>query len=166
MFREMRRSRQQLSPAEAEEILLNNTSGTLAVSGDDGYPYAVPVSYVYHNGKIYIHCALTGHKLDAIARNDKVSFCVIGSDDVLPEKLTTCYKSVIVFGRARLADDPAEIQDAIFTLSRKYAPVLPEAHIRAEFERERKGLNVLVIDIEHMTGKEAKELMLRRTNAK
>lgn len=166
MFREMRRARQQLPAAEAEEILRSCTSGTLAVSGDDGYPYAVPVSYIYHKGKIYIHCAVTGHKLDAVERNDKVSFCVIGSDDVLPEKLTTCYKSVIVFGRARLSADPEEIKDAIFALSRKYAPVLPEEHIRAEFERERAALNILVIDIEHMTGKEAKELMRKRENMK
>lgn len=54
----MRRVRQQLPPEEAEEILRTATAGVLAVAGDDGYPYAVPVSYVYAGGKIYFHSAL------------------------------------------------------------------------------------------------------------
>ena len=78
MFREMRRNRQILTQAECEAILAACTNGVLAVSGDDGYPYAVPLSYVYRDNKIFFHCAKTGHKLDAIARNEKVSFCVVG----------------------------------------------------------------------------------------
>ena len=64
MFREMRRNKQQLSRAECEEILRRAASGVLAVSGDGGYPYAVPLSYVYEDGKLWFHCALSGHKLD------------------------------------------------------------------------------------------------------
>ena len=72
MFREMRRLGQMLSAEECESILRSATNGVLAVAGDDDYPYAVPLSFVYHEGKIYFHSAVSGHKLDAIARNDKV----------------------------------------------------------------------------------------------
>ena len=81
MFREMRRKRQLLSDKESIEILENGTSGVLALLGDDEYPYAVPISYVYDNAKIYFHGAKTGHKIDAIRKCSKASFCVIEQDD-------------------------------------------------------------------------------------
>ena len=99
MFRDLRRSRQALSPEECGEILCHGTSGVLALAGDDGYPYAVPLSYVYAGGKLYFHCAKAGHKLDAIARNPKGSFCVIHQDQVVPETYTTHYRTVIAFGK-------------------------------------------------------------------
>ncbi len=98
MFRRMRRAAQQLSDAEALDILKRGSSGVLAVAGDEGYPYAVPLSYAYSEGKLFFHVAKSGHKLDAIARNDKVSFCVIGKDEVVPDEFTTYYRSVVVFG--------------------------------------------------------------------
>jgi len=87
---------------EAVKILQSATSGVLAVCGDDGYPYAVPLSYVYADGKIYFHSALQGHKIDAIRSNPKVSFCVIDKDDIQPQEFTTYFRSVIVFGKARI----------------------------------------------------------------
>ena len=91
MFREMRRSRQSLTDQESIILLEEGSSGVLAVAGDDGYPYAVPLSYVYDSGSraVYFHCALSGHKLDAVHKNPKVSFCVIGQDQVVPEEYTT-----------------------------------------------------------------------------
>ena len=86
MFREMRRKRQMLSEDDCKIILREGTSGVLALSGDDGYPYAVPLSYVYDGEKIFFHCAKSGHKLDAIRRNPKASFCVIGQHIVVPEE--------------------------------------------------------------------------------
>ena len=102
MFCEMRRSKQALTAEEVAEILKRNTSGVLAVSGDGGYPYAVPLSYVYLDSKLYFHCAGTGHKLDSILKDDKVSFCVIDQDQVVGEEYTTYFRSVVVFGRARV----------------------------------------------------------------
>ena len=102
MFREMRRKKQALSNEENLAILMRGTSGVMAVSGDDDYPYAVPLSYVYHDSKIYFHCAASGHKLDAMRRNPKVSFCVIDRDEVIPQEYTTYFRSVIVFGTVRI----------------------------------------------------------------
>ena len=84
MFREMRRKSQALSFDECAEILNRGTSGVLALSGDNQYPYAVPLSYVYDNTKIYFHCAQEGHKIDSILRNAKASFCVIDQDQIIP----------------------------------------------------------------------------------
>ena len=84
MFRPMRKKNQALSHEECELILNKATSGVLALSGDDNYPYAVPLSYVYDNGRIYFHCARSGHKIDAISRNENASFGVIHQDLVIP----------------------------------------------------------------------------------
>ena len=122
MFREMRRKRQKLSKEECEEILFRGTSGVLAVSGDDGYPYAVPLSYLYENGKLFFHCAKAGHKLDSILRNEKASFCVIAQDQIVPEEYTTYFRSVIVFGRIRVMEEDDARRTAIEKLALKYAP--------------------------------------------
>ena len=157
MFREMRRKRQQLSNETCELVLSKMTSGTLAVSGDEGYPYAVPVSYVYANGKIYFHCAVSGHKIDSIKRNDKVSFCVIEQDDVRPAEFTTYYRSIIVFGRARILTDDAEKREALNLLADKYLRNI--VGLNEEIAKGFNHLHMVEITIEHMTGKEAKELL-------
>lgn len=105
MFREMRRKRQALSASEVAEILHRGTSGVLALLGDEEYPYAVPLSYVYDEGKLYFHSATSGHKIDAIGRSAKASFCVIDQDSIRSEKYTTYFRSVIVFGRIRVITD-------------------------------------------------------------
>lgn len=156
MFREMRRIRQQLTQAETEEILVRGKTGVLAVNGDDGYPYAVPVNYVWQDGKVYFHGARAGHKFDAMTRDAKVSFCVIDRDEVLPEKLTDVYRSAVVFGRVRLLEGDELIQ-AAYDLGMKYYPV-PEA-VKAEIEKDLPRLACFEITPEHTTGKQAKELL-------
>lgn len=153
----MRRSKQQLSPNEAVAILERNTAGVLAVSGDDGYPYAVPLSYVYADGKIYFHSALAGHKIDALEASDKVSFCVVDADDVVPSEYTTYYRSVIAFGRARILRDEQEKMAALRMLGEKYNPGQPEA-LAAEIAHGFARLHMIELTIEHLTGKQAKEL--------
>ena len=113
MFREMRRKKQLLSRAETVEILQSGASGVMTVSGDEGYPYAVPLSYAYEDGKLFFHVAKEGHKLDGIARNDKVSFCVIQQDQVMPQTFTTHFRSAIVFGRARILTEDSEKRHAL-----------------------------------------------------
>ncbi|MEY8367793.1 pyridoxamine 5'-phosphate oxidase family protein [Anaerovoracaceae bacterium 42-11] len=165
MFREMRRSKQVMSFEDSAAVLERNTAGVLAVSGDDGYPYAVPLSYVYTDGKIYFHCAKQGHKLDAIARCEKVSFCVIDQDQVVPEEFTTYFRSVIAFGKARVLEEPAEKRAALEALGKRYSPdETPEA-LAKEVEGSFKQVTMVEITIDHLSGKEAKELAKQR-NAK
>ena len=165
MFRDMRRKRQQLSKEACDEILYSGTSGVLALSGDDGYPYAVPISYVYDGDKLYFHCAKSGHKLDAIRREPKASFCVIGADDVVPEKYTTRYRSVIAFGTVRILERDAERRAAAEALAEKYAPKEPQASREAEIARYWDTLCALEMTVEHLTGKEGLELTLAREAA-
>lgn len=159
MFRDMRRKKQLLSPEKTEEIFRRASSGVLAVSGDDGYPYAVPVSFVYESRKIYIHCAKSGHKLDGIARNSKVSFCVIDQDEIVPSAYTTHFRSAIAFGRAKIMTDEAEIRAAVQLLAVKYSPLEPEESRQKEIDGAFNRLCMIEISIEHMTGKEAIELV-------
>lgn len=159
MFREMRRKRQQLTETECIEILKRNTSGVLAVSGDSGYPYAVPLSYVYDGRTLYFHCAKSGHKLDAIKDCDKVSFCVVDQDLVVPQKYTTYFRSVIIFGRASIVGQEDEIRSAIEKLAIKYYPDDSIDNRDSFIEKEYEALCMVKIQIEHMTGKEAKELI-------
>ena len=159
-FRNMRRCRQELTREETEAILREGTSGVLACAGDDGYPYAVPLSYVYDDGCIFFHMAQTGHKADAMARCEKVSFCVIGQDLIVPEDVTTYFRSAIAFGRARiLAGD--EKMTAARKLAEKYASSCPEA-IEKDIRDNYDNMHMVEIRIEHMTGKEAIELVRLR----
>ena len=161
-FRAMRRARQQLPETVCREILNKNTAGVLAVLGDDGYPYAVPLSYVYADGCLYFHCAKTGHKLDALRRCDKASFCVIDQDQVVPEEYTTYFRSVIAFGRAEVLEQPGEIRAAIDKLAAKYHPADSAENRAAFIEKELVALCMVRLRIEHLTGKEAKELVRAR----
>lgn len=158
-FRPMRRARQQLMPEACEQVLRRGTAGVLAVLGDGGYPYAVPLSYVYDNGTVYFHCAKSGHKLDALRGCDKASFCVIDRDQVVPGEYTTYYRSVIAFGRAQEVTDPGEMRAAIEALARRYFPADSAQNRDRAIEREWGALCIVRLEIEHMTGKQAKELM-------
>lgn len=158
MFPEMRRKRQLLSTEQSEEILRKGTSGVLALLGEDEYPYAVPLSYVYESGKIYFHCARSGHKIDAIQKCEKASFCVIGQDEILPEKFTTVYQSIIAFGTVRILKEEQEIRRAIECLSEKYSPGDREGRER-EIEKDWDRLCMLEFTITHLTGKQAIELV-------
>ena len=154
MFRKMRRFGQQMDAAAAMEILEKGKTGILAVMGDGGYPYAVPLNYACHDNTIFFHCAHEGHKIEALRNCSKVSFCVVDMDEVVPETLSTDYRSVIVFGRARELTDRAEIISELTRFTEKY---------NGNREQLAKELSetlpaVIAIDIEHITGKQAKRL--------
>lgn len=162
MFREMRRKNQILSQAECLAVLDRGTSGVLAVQGDGGWPYAVPLSYVYEDGRLWFHCARTGHKLDAIRREPRVSFCVVDQDQVVPQEYTTYFRSVILFGRARVLEDPAEVRAALEKLARRYWPGDTPEHLAAVAEKELPAVTMVEVAVEHLSGKEAKELVRSR----
>ena len=159
MFREMRRKRQQMPESEAVAILERGSHGVLAVLGDGGYPYAVPISYVYEDGKIYMHCAKSGHKLDAVRACEKASFCVVDQDEVVQAEFTSHYRSAIAFGRIREITDDAEKRRMVSLLARKYCPDLPQAEHEKAMERDWAPLNMLELTKEHLTAKQAKELI-------
>jgi hypothetical protein len=147
-FRDMRRKRQQLSESESIGILQKATSGTLALLGDNGYPYAVPISYIYHEGKLYFHSALSGHKVDAIRGCDKASFCVIEQDDVQPKKYTTFFRSVIAFGRIHIIEDENEKMTTARLLGNRYNPN-DEESLKKELEHGFARMLMIRFDIEH-----------------
>ena len=161
MFRSMRRIRQLLPEEETLAILENATSGVLALIGDDGYPYTVPLSYIHLNGKLYFHCALEGHKIDAIRQCEKASFCVVAQDQIVPEEFTTYFKSVIAFGKVRIMEDSDEKAAALRALAERYSPEQMEAGER-EIASSMAHTAMIEFTIEHLTGKEATELAKRR----
>ena len=160
MFRQMRRKGQQLSQEECIAVLNRGTNGVLAVVGDEGYPYGVPLSYVYVAGedKLFFHCAKKGHKLDAIAQCDKASFCVVDKDQIMPEAYTTYFRSVILFGRAKVIEDEMQMRGAMSILAAKYRPEYESERAEA-IDKEFPALCLIEFNIEHMTGKEAIELV-------
>lgn len=157
MFREMRRKKQEMSESMNMKVLQDGTSGVLALSGDDDYPYALPINYVFHEGKIYFHSAKSGHKIDAIRRHDKASFCVTDYEEIVPEKYTAYFRSVIAFGKIRVLEEESEIRHAIEALAERFFPE-DETGRREEIERSWDRLCMIELSVEHMTGKQAIEL--------
>ena len=160
MFREMRRKNCVISRETAEKILREGDYGVLALSGDDGYTYAVPINYAVDGDKIYFHSAKTGHKLDAIRNNDKVSFCVVDRHDVVAEEFTTYFTSAIAFGRIKIIEDnndPDKLRGLELLADKYSSTASPQRR-----EKELSRLNAVVIPvmtIEHLTGKAAPELV-------
>lgn len=157
MFKQMRRIKQQLSEKKCIDILQRQNVGTLALAENGDYPYALPLNYVYYNGKIYFHCAITGHKIDIIKKQNKASFCIIDEDTVVPEKYTTFYRSVIVFGKAEIVEDDAEKMAALKELSYKYISKDDKAHLK-EINGAWNRTCVFSLSIDYLSGKEAIEL--------
>ena len=162
MFRDLRRKRQALSPQACADVLARGTSGVLAVAGDGGYPYAVPLSFLYDGGKLYFHCAKAGHKLDAIRRDPRASFCVIDQDQVVPAEYTSYFRSVIAFGQVRVLDSEEEMLQAVEKLALKYAPEDSPSNRQSAIQREWDSLCMLEMTVEHLSGKEAVELVRLR----
>ena len=157
MFRTMRRFKQQISDEECREILKTQKRGVLSVIGDEGYPYGIPLDpwYCEQDGKLYFHCAKTGHKLDAIAKCDKVSYCVLGEGVREGDDWPLHFKSVVVFGRMRLVEDEAKTREICTALCRKFTD--DEAFLQYELTHALPRVQCLEITIEHMTGKKVKE---------
>lgn len=162
MFPAMRRKKQLLSQEETAAVLARGSSGVLALAGENGYPYAVPLSYVYDGGRLYFHCARSGHKLDAIRRCEKASFCVIDQDQIVPEEYTSYFRSVIAFGRVRILEDEGEKRAAIEKLALKYAPDSTVEDRKQVIQKEWEPLCMLEMELDHVTGKEAIELIQDR----
>ena len=156
MFREMRRFKQALPFKECEEILEKEKRGTLAVNGDDGYPYALPIDFWYDRSekKIFFHSAGEGYKTDAMIRSDKVCFTVC-EQGVQKGDWSYYARSVIVFGRAKPVEDPVEKRDKAKRFALKYYP--SEEEVEEELEKDFWRVAIWEISVEHMTGKKVHE---------
>ena len=151
-FREVRRRDRAVDEQDAREILARAGYGVLATVGTDGWPYAVPVNHVLDGGVIYLHSARHGHKLDNIAREERVCYCAVASAEVLPLELAMLYESAIVFGRATVVDDPAERRRAMELLALRFCDAItPEAE--REIAKDGPRAAIVRIDIERITGK-------------
>jgi len=160
MFREMRRGKQLLSKEDTIAVMERCTNGVMACLGDEDYPYAVPLSYVYFKDKIYFHSARAGHKIDAITKNPKVSFSVIDEDTIVSEEYTSYFRSTIAFGKARIAEGDERLE-AFRALVEKYSGDQPEEAKQKEITGCTNAC-IIAIDVEHITGKEAIEYVNAR----
>ena len=152
-MRELRRKDKQIDFEDAQELLTVSEYGVLSTVDNNGQPYGVPLNYVYTDGVIYFHCALSGHKIDNIKSNPKVSFSVVAETEVLPEEFSTNFASTIVFGVASEALGE-ERHIALMGLLEKYSPdYLQEG--REYIKKLDKVTKVIKIDIQHTSGKVA-----------
>jgi nitroimidazol reductase NimA-like FMN-containing flavoprotein (pyridoxamine 5'-phosphate oxidase superfamily) len=151
MFREMRRKDRQLDMEQLEKIIINGEYCTLGTIDKSGYPYTIPVSYVYSDSKIYFHCACEGQKIDNIKENDRVSISIVGNTRILPGKFSIAYESAIIFGRASIIEGD-EKTEAMKKFISKYSPEF-EAEGEEYIRNAKEKTCIVRIDIEHMTGK-------------
>lgn len=162
MFRQMLKIKQMLKAEDLQAVMERCTAGTMACLGDEGYPYSVPLSFVYHKGKIYFHSAKIGHKVDAIKANSKVSFSVIDEDTIVSAEYTTYFRSAIAFGKARITEGDERIE-GFKALVEKYSGDQPEDAKLKEI-MDCSGALIIAIDVEHITGKEAIEYVKAKQN--
>ncbi|WP_314050082.1 pyridoxamine 5'-phosphate oxidase family protein [Peptostreptococcus stomatis] len=157
MFRQVRRKNREISLEAAKDLLRTSRRGVLAVNGDNGYPYALPLNYIYdeNNQTIIFHGARAGHKLDSIKACDKVCFTVYGNETIKEEAWAPYMQSVIVFGRCKLVDNQERSMDILRDLARKYYP--SEDIIDEEIAKAGKAVQMFQIEIEHISGKEIQE---------
>ena len=158
MFRPIRRKKKEMDLDAAKELLQCSRRGVLAVNGDDGYPYAVPINYFYDRnaGKIYFHVARAGYKVDALRASDIVCFTVYGNETIKEEEAWAPFvQSAVVFGRCHLLEEGTEATEILKKIARKYYP--NEQLIDEEIERSGKAVQLFEIDIEHISGKEIQE---------
>ena len=154
MYKEMRRKDRAIDNEAARALLNDGTYGVLSTTDENNQPYGIPLSYAVMDDEIFIHCANEGHKLDNIMSNRKVSFCVVGQTELLPDKFSTRYESVIVFGTASIVNGD-EKRAPLIALLAKYSP--------DHMESGRKYIDTLInktvvikVSIGHITGKARK----------
>ena len=153
MFRELARKNKKISMEECIEVLKSETRGVVSVLGDDDYPYGMPMNHFYNeeDGKIYFHCGKYGHRLDALKKHDKVSFCVFDQGYRNEGEWALNVKSIIVFGRMEIIDDPEAIADISRKLS--YKVTQDEAYIEKEIKENLRATLLLALTPEHICGK-------------
>ena len=157
MFRELIRKDKKLPMEECIHVLKTEKRGVLSVNGDDGYPYGMPMNHWYNeeDGKIYFHSGNIGHRLDALKKNNKVSFCSYDAGYRNPGEWALNVKSVIAFGTIEIVDDLERIAEITTKLSHKFTQ--DDAYIQAEIQKHAHRTRLLVLTPEHICGKLVEE---------
>lgn len=157
MFRPIRKKKNQISDEAAKELLRTSRRGVFAVNGDDGYPYAIPINFLYDEDaqKIYFHGSRAGHKVDSLRVCDKVCFTVYGNETVKNEPWAPYMQSVVVFGRCRLLESGEESLALVKRFAMKYYP--DESLVDIEIAEGGRAVQMYEIIIEHYSGKEVQE---------
>lgn len=157
MFRPIRKKKNQISDEAAKELLRTSRRGVFAVNGDDGYPYAIPINFIYDEDaqKIYFHGSRAGHKVDSLKACDKVCFTVYGNETIKDEPWAPYMQSVVVFGRCRLMEGGEESLAMVKRFAMKYYP--NESLVDIEVAEGGKAVQMYEITIEHYSGKEVQE---------
>lgn len=153
MFRKMRRCKQELNKEDCIEIIKKEPRGVLSVLGDNGYPYGIPMNHWYNekDGKLYFHGAKSGHKIDAIKKCDKVSFCVFEKGYRKEGEWALNIRSVVVFGRIHVVEDQDKVKEICTNLCKKFTD--DNEYAKQEFLKSGKAVLCLELQIEQMTGK-------------
>ncbi len=151
MFKEMKFKNRLLSYEKTLEIIKRGEYGVLSTTGADNYPYAVPLNYAYHNGKIYFHCTTLGHKIDNIRHNPNVSFCIVDGCEIVPKKFDTKFQSTILFGKAKEVTGE-EKEEGLLAIIRRFSPEHMEAG-KKYIKNASHKTTVIAIEIENATGK-------------
>ncbi|MBQ6267037.1 MAG: pyridoxamine 5'-phosphate oxidase family protein [Clostridia bacterium] len=155
VFRQMRRIAQQTEDAACVTLLESEKRGVLALCGENGYPYAVPLNFVYQDGRLYFHSAQEGQKIDAVRACDKASFCVVNAGEREPDDWWYHVTSVIAFGRVRVLEDRAETEEKLRLLGEKYFPAGYD--LERDLRKNADRAAIIEFTIEHMTGKRVRE---------
>ncbi len=157
MFREVARARQAMTREECLDLLKHTKRGVLSVTGDDGWPYGMPLNHFYDetDGRIYFHCGKAGHRLDALRADPRASFCVLDEGAKVEDDWALRFRSVIVFGHVEFVEDQEKALDICARLSRVFTQ--DEEYIRNEIEHFGQAVLVFALVPEHMTGKRVKE---------
>lgn len=157
MFREIRKKKNAIDESAAKSLLRSSRRGILAVNGDNGYPYAIPVNYLYDEKlqRIYFHGSHAGHKVDALKASDKVCFTVCGNERVKEEDWAPFVQSTVVFGRCHLIKDQETAITLVKQFALKYYP--SEDLVNEEVAASGKAVQMFEIEIEHISGKEVQE---------
>jgi len=153
MFRQLKRQKQALSKEECLQILQKEKRGVLSVLGDDDYPYGMPINHYFdpEENKLYFHGGRYGHKIDAMRRHNKASYCIYGDGFIENDNWYLCFKSVIVFGKIEFIEDKDKIADLCRKLSYRFTK--DENYIEEEIQKSLQGTLMFSLSIEDIQGK-------------
>ena len=156
-FRDILRKNKDIGVGEGTDLLVNETRGVLSVIGDGGYPYGMPMNHFYNaeDGCVYFHCGRVGHRIDSLKNDNKVSYCVYEQGTRDGDDWAYNVRSVIVFGRIEIIDDP----DTVACISRQlcYKFTRDEEYINGEIEKYGAATLILKLIPEKITAKRVKE---------